>query len=96
MPNMSVPQRLYIKDGKVVSLYKDGNSHQLLEKLGGTALIRRASYVEAPETNLQNIEFTVDLTPSGGPIITGFKSYEEAVNAEINWINENTLNPNKK
>jgi hypothetical protein len=93
---MPQSQRILIKDGKVTSLYKDGSSHHLLEKLGGSASIRRASYVEAPEKELKNIEFTVDLTPSNGPIITGFKSYEEAVKAEIEWINENTLNPNKK
>lgn len=89
-------QCLLIKDGKVKSLYKDGSSHQLLEKLGGKAAIRRASFVEAPETELDNIEFTVDLTPSGGPILKGFSSYEEAVTAEIAWLNQNTLNPSKK
>lgn len=89
-------QRLLIKDGKVTSLYKDGSSHQLLEKLGGKANIKRASFVEAPTNELQSIEFTVDLTPSGGPVITGFKSYAEAVNAEVQWLNKNTLNPTKK
>jgi len=89
-------QRILIKDGKVTSLYKDGNSHQLLEKLGGRENIRRASFVEAPEEELNGIEFTVDLRPSGGPVITGFKSYSEAVEAEVEWLNENTLNPSKK
>jgi hypothetical protein len=88
-------QCLLIKDGKVTSLYKDGSSHQLLEKLGGKASIKRASFVEAPEEVLNDIEFTVDLTPSGGPVMRGFKTYAEAVEAEINWINENTLNPLK-
>jgi hypothetical protein len=93
---MSPAHKILIKDGRVTSLYKDGSSHQLLEKLGGNASIRRASFVEAPEEELQEIKFTVDLTPSGGPIMEGFTSYEEAVKAEVQWINENTLNPNKK
>lgn len=89
-------QCLLIKNGKVKALYKDGSSHQLLEKLGGKAAIRRASFVEAPETELEKIEFTVDLTPSGGPILKGFTSYEEAVTAEVSWLNQNILNPSKK
>lgn len=93
---MGQEQKLLIKDGKVTSLYKDGNSHQLLEKLGGNAIIRRASFVEAPEKEMKDIEFTVDLSPSGGPVINGFKSYKEAVNAEIKWLNENILNPSRK
>jgi hypothetical protein len=88
-------QKILIHGGKVKSIYKDGASHDLLEKLGGKATITRASHVEAPTEELQNIEFTVDLTPSGGPVINGFKSYTEAVDAEVAWLNENTLNPSK-
>ena len=83
--------KILIHNGKVLSLYKDGLSQELLKKLGGTAKIKRLSHIEAPTGNLDNIEFTVDLSPSGGPLLTGFDTYEKAVDAEIAWINENIL-----
>jgi hypothetical protein len=89
-------QKFLIRNGKVTSLYKDGSAHAILEKLGGQASIRRASHVEAPEGVLDEIEFQADLTPSNGPILKGFKTYEEAVAAEVQWIKENTLNPHKQ
>jgi hypothetical protein len=88
-------EQILIKSGKLKALYRDGHSHQLLSKLGGKAVIKRASHVEAPETDLKEIEFHVDLSPSGGPILEGFKSYQAAVDAEITWINENILNTKK-
>jgi len=88
--------KVLIHGGTVLALFKDGIAHSLLERLGGTASIRRASHVEAPANPLEAIEFTVDLTPSNGPILNGFPSYESAVAAEVDWLHANTLNPNKK
>jgi hypothetical protein len=88
-------EQILIKGGKLKALYKDGHSHQLLSKLGGQATIKRASHVEAPLSSLEEIEFHVDLSPSGGPTLKGYKSYKEAVDAEVDWINENILNTKK-
>jgi hypothetical protein len=84
-------EKFLIKNGTVTSLYNDQNSPKILEKLGGKAVIKRASHVEAPLKELEKIEFTVDLTPVGGPILEGFPSYEEAVDAEVAWIKSNVL-----
>lgn len=89
---MNPAKNYLIKEGKITSLYEDGSSPSILEKLGGEAEIRRASHVEASEGKLKNIEFNVDLSPSKGPTISGFSSYKEAVSAEIHWINQNVLN----
>ena len=90
------PRRVLLHNGKIKALYEDGFSPKMLEALGGKAEIRRASHVEAPARSLAKVEFEVDLGPSGGPKMTGFGSYKEAVQAEIRWINENTLNPNNQ
>jgi hypothetical protein len=89
-------EQILIKGGTLKALYKDGQSHQLLSKLGGNAKITRASHVEAPPNSLQEIEFHVDLSPSGGPTLTGYKSYDEAVKAEIEWLNRNILTTKKQ
>jgi len=89
-------EQILIKKGTLKAIYKDGQSHQLLSKLGGTATIKRASHVEAPPNSLEEIEFEVDLTPSGGPILKGYKSYNEAVEAEVEWLNQNILNTSTK
>lgn len=90
---MKLLRRVLLRNGKISGLYEDGVSGEMLEALGGTAEIRRASHVEAPPGNLEEIEFQVDLTPSGGPVLNGFRTYKEAVATEIDWINQNTLNP---
>lgn len=53
--------------------------------------IWRASYVEAPQGDLETISFTVDLTPCGGSIVSGFSSYKQAVDFERDWINKNYI-----
>lgn len=84
-------KRIVIKDGTVTTLYDDKTGPKIMEALGGKACIRRASHVEAPEGLLEKIEFQADLRPSGGPILKGFPSYQAAVQAEVDWINENVL-----
>ena len=89
-------KRVLIQDGRVETLYDDATAESLLSRLGGKASIQRASHVEAPTKHLDRIEFTVDLAPSQGPMLEGFPSYKAAVSAEIDWINENRLNPSRK
>ena len=85
--------RVLIHNGQTKTLYEDEMGGKLLESLGGKAKITRASHVEAPQGELSKIEFQADLSPSGGPILKGFKTYKDAVEAEIAWIQGNTLNP---
>jgi hypothetical protein len=93
---MKLKARVLIHSGTATSLYDDKVSGKLLEALGGRAQIKRASHVEAPLEHLEKIEFVVDLKPSGGPVLKGFGSYQEAVQAEVDWINENVLTPAKQ
>lgn len=88
--------RVLITKGTIKTIYEDQLGSELHEKLGGNPKIYRASHVEAPEGNLEKIQFDVDLTPSKGPVLTGFKTYNEAVAAEVDWLQKNTLNPKSK
>lgn len=50
----------------------------------GAASIERASHVE-PE----GIQWVADLGPSGGPRLEGFAKRQDAIDAEIKWLQEN-------
>lgn len=52
----------------------------------GPVLARRASHVEANENGFG---WYVDLSPVGGPILSGFITREEALEAEVTWLTEN-------
>lgn len=52
----------------------------------GALDIRRASHVE-PDTK-NNGFWYVDLSPVGGPVMTGFKTRADALSAEADWLNE--------
>lgn len=91
MPDPRPKTRVLIRNGTVKSLYDDKIAPQLHQNLGGQAEIRRASHVEAPAKKLDKIEFEVDLSPSNGPKLEGFPSYQSAVAAEVEWIQENVL-----
>jgi len=52
----------------------------------GTLDIKRASHVEPAKDNT----WTVDLTPVGGPVFTGFANRGTALAAEAEWLN-NTM-----
>lgn len=84
-------KKILFRGGKVETLYEDTLAQKLLEKLGGDASIHRASHVEASPGKRKNIEFQVDLSPSNGPQLSGFKTYKEAVDAEIQWLHQNKL-----
>ena len=88
-------KKLLFKNGTVTTLYDDTLSQTLLTTLGGEAEISRASHVEAPGGPHKTIEFHVDLRPSNGPILKGFKSYQEAVSAEIDWLHQNKITTTK-
>tara|TARA_R110002072_G_scaffold145460_1_gene291979 strand:+ start:127097 stop:127336 length:240 start_codon:yes stop_codon:yes gene_type:complete len=53
----------------------------------GSITIERASHVE-PKCDRT---WTADLTPVGGPLLTGFERRSKALAAEIDWLNKNWL-----
>lgn len=81
--------KILIKGGKLITLYDDEVARELQKDLKATAEIKRVSHVEPVPGERTNIEFTADLSPIQGPILTGFPTYKEAVNAEIEWIQKN-------
>lgn len=88
-------ERVLFQNGTVTALYKDGALANILAKLGGKLKIERASHIEAPKGELSEIAFEADLSPSGGPVLKGFKTYKEAVDAEVQWLQDNILTTNK-
>lgn len=51
----------------------------------GRAEVRRASHVEPTEGG----QWTADLSPMGGPVFGPFKLRGDAINAEVEWLENN-------
>jgi len=51
----------------------------------GPSKIVRASHVEPVGT-----EWEADMGPSGGPVLSGFTRRQDAINAEILWLKQNS------
>jgi hypothetical protein len=75
------------KDGHVRFLYDD-RLKSLLNL--GVAEVKRASHVE-PEMASDGVKWFADLAPVGGPKLSGFDTREEALGAEIEWLNRNRI-----
>jgi hypothetical protein len=73
-------------DGSLMFIYDENLTE--LEKLGDSKT-KRASHVE-PSEDVPG-EWDVDLSPSGGPKVTGFKTRSAGIQFEIDWINKNLL-----
>ena len=56
----------------------------------GTSNIERRSHIN-PKVTENGVKFFVDLAPSGGPELGPFETREIAIEAEIEWINNNWL-----
>jgi hypothetical protein len=71
---------LFIRpDGTAQCLYSEDINLSVI----GVLNIRRASHVEPGKHG----EWIADLRPSGGPVMTGFKTRSEALAAEADWLN---------
>lgn len=70
-------------DGLMRCVYEEAIDVQQL----GSITIERASHVE-PSVDRT---WTADLTPVGGPLLTGFERRSEALAAEIAWLENNWL-----
>jgi len=66
----------------VEAIYAD-DAVELLKDLGNVS-IRRASHVE-PEGD----GWSADMSPVGGPVLSGFSKRQEAIDAEIKWLKSN-------
>jgi len=78
------------KDGKIEFIYDD-RLRQLTQE--GNATTRRASHVEPGDpTKGQNpLKWYADLSPSNGPVLGGFEERQEALDAEVAWLNEHII-----
>ena len=73
--------KLLIKaDGEITAIYSDRLAEFFAE---GKAETTRASHVEPKGT-----EWTADMSPLGGPILGPFALRQEALDAEVRWLEE--------
>lgn len=88
--------KILIRKGTVTTLYDDELAHALQEELGAKAEVKRVSHVEPIPGEREEILFEADLAPVNGPKLSGFKTYKEAVAAEIAWLEEHFLTTSKE
>lgn len=72
------------KEGDIQFIYSDELQPLMNE---GKTEICRASHVEPVNDNSGT--WYADLTPIFGPVLTGFSTRQQALEAEVDWINEN-------
>ena len=77
-------------NGELVFIYDDSLRNLMSQ---GDACVRRASNVEPgdPAKNQDTLQWFADLAPVHGPILGGFDTRSEALDAEVEWINTNLL-----
>lgn len=71
-------------DGTIQFVYAD-DMKPLAAELG-TSETKRASHVEPDGDG-----WSVDLSPSGGPKVTGFATRREALDFELDWLDKNFI-----
>ncbi len=83
-----------ISGGKVEFLYND----RLLPLTDlGPTVTKRASHVEP---TIDGVRWTADMSPSGGPMLDndgeGYETRQEALDAEVQWLEDNKFTIGKK
>lgn len=73
-------------DGMIILIYTDDLCDLIAS---GRATIARASHVEPAPGG-----WTADMTPSGGPVLGPFSLRQQALDAEVEWINRNVIGTN--
>jgi hypothetical protein len=83
---MKLKEQTFVIDnsGNVVTIFDDQLSELVAN--GGSIVTRRASHVE-PE--LDGGLWSADLSPVNGPTFTGFRTRQEALDAELEWLSKN-------
>jgi len=84
MRRLSKQLKLVIRGGQIKAVYDDALT-ALMEK--GEIKIRRASHVE-PDFLGTECKWIADMRPVDGPILTGFKTRREALDAEVRYLRE--------
>lgn len=75
-----------LPNGELVMIYDDSFTPGLIDE--GEGQTKRASHVE-PDASGQG--WTADMAPSGGPVLGPYRLRQEALDAEVAWINVNVL-----
>jgi hypothetical protein len=91
-------------DGSVLLIHQTATVHAIARALDGTVTTKRASHVEPVEphqptkTPKKLPSWNVDLRPVKGPgtLNTMFATREEALRAEVHWIETNILSASAK
>jgi hypothetical protein len=72
-----------LKGGEIRFIHDDELRPILVE---GTAHVQRASHVEP---SIEGTTWTADMRPVGGGILGPFNTKQEALDAEVNYLNTN-------
>lgn len=84
MNNRNKRLKLVIKGGDILAIYDDS----LVAMFGEAEKVttRRASHVEPDGDG-----WSADLSPVGGPLLNGFKTRKEALDAEVRYLDEKVI-----
>lgn len=80
--------KLVIKDGGVITAIYDDALVPLFDQANKVD-VRRASHVE-PEPGLR-VGWVADMSPVGGPKLRYFKTRKDALDAEVQYINQHVV-----
>lgn len=75
--------QIRINNGQMRYIYNDGLIGLMKQ---GNHKTQRASHVEPCETG-----WSADLTPVNGPVIGPYETRQEALDAEVKWLEENKI-----
>lgn len=78
-------------NGTMTYIYSD-DMLDLMEE--GTSTTRRVSHVEPHTSRSSGIRWTADMSPVGGPMLGPYRSREDALEAEVRWLEGKDLNRN--
>ena len=89
MPQETI--KIVVKRGGDLNFIYTDRLRRLMHE--GDATTKRASHVEPGDpSNGQNpLQWYADLTPSNGPVLGGFETRQEALGAEVEWLNINVV-----
>ena len=84
---MPTARQVVIKNGQIRFIY-DAKLDPLLAL--GTPDVKRASHVE-PVVIDGRVKWTSDMSPVGGGLLGPFNTKPEALEAEVDWLNQNNM-----